>query len=109
MMTNVALTRGAQEDVDMLIPLLDATLEKYEKLAMTLRSLAVDANYASGGNLMGAARRGIEYSAPHKVEYDKKVYPISRFKYNPDGDYYTCPQGKRLNFRGNTSHLGKGP
>jgi hypothetical protein len=58
------------------------------------------ADGTSGGRLTGERQRDARFASQerHKPEHREKkgAFGIERFRYNPDKDTYTCPQGKEL-------------
>ena len=71
-----------------------------------------DANYFSEENLRECAERDIEAFIPDSQEKRRddgegqKRYDLTDFHYDEAEDIYTCPQGKRLWFRGTTVQNG---
>ena len=65
----------------------------------------MDSNYFSEGNLTACQERGIEGIIPDN-QYRKRLekkdemkYEVGDFKYHEDGNYYECPNGKRLEYK----------
>jgi len=69
-------------------------------------TLPADANYFSEGNLKACKEREVEAIIPDG-QYKKRLkdnkskqYGPDDFVYNKRGDYYKCPNGKKLIYRG---------
>ena len=64
-----------------------------------------DANYFSGENLKACEERGVEAIIPDSQfnkrpdENNEKRFGYEAFTYHEDGDYYECPNGKRLEYK----------
>jgi transposase len=101
---------------------LDKTLENLQEVAVKMPQntnpvLLADANYYSEENLRACQERGIEAIMPD-IQYRKRLgeksamrYEASDFKYSTEGNYYECPNGKKLWYKGDYSlfrgHEGK--
>jgi hypothetical protein len=70
-----------------------------------------DANYFSEENLKACEERGVEAIIPDSQynrrlgENNERRFEAGDFTYHEDGDYYECPNGKKLEFK-RTSILG---
>jgi transposase len=96
----------AADDYDQLTPMLEQAEEMTgERAGVTL----ADGGYHSGPNLKTCAERGqtIVMSEGQR-EAMKSPYFKDRFEHDAATDSYTCPQGKRLPFRGLRWHEGTG-
>ncbi|MDR0323571.1 MAG: transposase, partial [Treponema sp.] len=69
-------------------------------------TMLADNNYFSEENLKLCHERGLEPIMPddhYKSRLgrtEKKRYETTDFKYHEEGDYYECPSGKRLDYKG---------
>ena len=72
-----------------------------------------DPNYFSEENLRACKERGIEAVIPDSQEKrsmgvdGEKRYDADDFKYHEEGNYYECPYGKELVYKGTTKMRGK--
>ena len=68
--------------------------------------MLADNNYFSEDNLKACHERGMEPIMPDSNyknrlgRSEKKRYETADFKYHEEGDYYECPQGKKLEYKG---------
>lgn len=97
-----------------------------EELPLTKAKLSADCNYHSEANLQACEEHGVDAYIPdnhfrqrdarfasqerHKFEHREKkgAFGIERFRYNPDKDTYTCPQGKELTCQSASHSTGDG-
>ena len=75
--------------------------------------ILADSNYFSEENLRAAASAGMEAIIPDG-EYKSRLgkeeerrYNAADFTYHKKGDYYVCPNGKRLEYKGETCLRGR--
>jgi len=72
-----------------------------------------DANYFSEDNLRACHELGVEGIMPdnqHRqrlIKKNERRFEIDDFQYHKDDDYYECPNGKRLENKGEIPLLGK--
>ena len=94
---DVEATRAIrQAEVGAARTMLDRTAERF---GLKPESLAADSAYGSAENLAWLIKE--RRIAPHipvidKAERTDGTFSRSDFVYDPDGDHYTCPGGKRL-------------
>jgi transposase len=97
--------------------LLDETLDNLDKASVTQpegkpRAFMADANYFSEENFRACQDRGVEAIIPDgnrkkRTGHDgQKRYDVNDFAYHAEGDYYECPQGKKLACKGPTKFRG---
>ena len=127
-----AVASGTGQDHQQLAPVLAGAQELLELAALSeelpLREakLSADCNYHSEANLKACEEHGVDAYIPdnhfrqrdarfasqerHKSEHRKKkgAFGIERFRYNPDKDTYTCPQGKELTCQSASHSTGDG-
>jgi transposase len=99
-------------DTPELIPMVDQVTENIEKLkpaGTKVKQIKViaDSGYSSGENLAELENRNIDPYIPD-IKYQGKrrghrtdegyEFHSSKFTFNKEGNYYTCPEGKTLNF-----------
>ena len=94
--------------------ILDKTLNSLNEAAVKMSkreklTLLADANYFSEDNLKACHERRIEVLMPD-INYRKRLggkskmrYEAIDFKYNKKGNYYKCPNGKILKYKGKES------
>jgi transposase len=82
----------------------EAGVKKKKKTKMIMLA---DKNYFSEENLKASKERGVE-AVIADLEYRKRLeanenrkYEADDFKYNKKGDYYKCPNGKKLVYKKN--------
>jgi transposase len=91
--------------------MLDKALDNMKEAAVqtpegTKRTVLADNNYFGEENLKACLERGIEAIIPDSHyksrlgRAEKKRYETADFKYHEAGDYYECPSGKRLEYKG---------
>jgi transposase len=87
-----------------------------KKNKKTKRVMLADKNYFSEENLKACRERGVEaVMADRRYKQrlgnkENKRYETDDFKYYKNGNYYKCPNGKKLAYKGTTSpegHEGK--
>jgi len=72
-----------------------------------------DSNYFSGDNLRACKERGIEAIIPDSQEKQRlnsqgeKRFEAEDFTYYEEGNYYECPNGKKLLFKGSSAIRGE--
>ena len=90
--------------------MLDGTLSNLKEAGVkrkkkTKMIMTADKNYFSEENLKACKERGVE-AVTADLEYRKRLgtnenrkYEADDFKYNKKGDYYKCPNGKKLAYK----------
>jgi transposase len=98
--------------------LLDQTLENLDKASVKepaegkAQTFLADSNYFSEENFQACQERGVEAIIPdgdrkRRTGPDgRKRYDAYDFAYHAEGDYYECPQGKKLACKGTTKFKG---
>jgi transposase len=91
--------------------ILDMALDNMKEAGITISegakpTMLADNNYFSEENLKACHGRGMEPVMPdsnYKSRLKgggKKRYETADFKYREEGDYYECPEGKKLEYKG---------
>ena len=91
--------------------ILDMTLDNVKEAGVktpegTKPSMLADNNYFSEENLKACHEHGLEPIIPddhYKSRLgraEKKRYETADFEYHEEGDYYECPSGKKLEYKG---------
>jgi len=102
---------GTANECEHLPEMLDRTFENMKMASIKKPKgkkliLLADANYFSEGNLKVCKERGVEAIIPdskykNRLGGDKgERYGINDFVYNKRGNYYKCPNGKKLIYKG---------
>ena len=103
--TNWTIAQSASDN-----PTLAAHLDKMEERCQGLpvsgfQNLSADAGYGSEENYAELDKRGINayvkypmFDQEQSGELLKKRFRRENFPYNPEGDYFTCPQNRKLHF-----------
>ena len=97
---------GSANECEHLPDMLDSTINNINEAGIetTTTALLADKNYFSEENLRACEDRGIEAIIPDS-QYKKRLgfkkrYEADDFKYYSEGNYYECPQGKQLEYKG---------
>ena len=106
-----AKAEGSANEGDHLPFIVDKTLENMEKALVknpegTKPTFMADANYFSEDNLRALKERGVEAIIPD-YQYKKRLgdnyemrYEACDFTYHEEENYYECPYGKKLEYKG---------
>ncbi|MBI2934972.1 MAG: IS1182 family transposase [Chloroflexi bacterium] len=94
-----------QHDHNQLVPMVQAAEEMTERPAgVTL----ADGGYHSGENLAQCEKLGLKVvMAEAQGRVLEKPYHKDRFRYDPESDSYTCPEGEKLSFAGVKQRTGE--
>ncbi|GHT72154.1 transposase [Spirochaetia bacterium] len=107
---------GSANECEHFPRMLDETNKSIEETGIKKKrkaTILADSNYFSEENLRAAEAAGMEAIIPdgdYKKRLGKKEerrYNAADFKHHKGGDYYVCPHGKRLEYKGNTYLRGK--
>lgn len=74
-----------------------------EVLGKACQVACADSGYANTEELEKAAKENIRVIVPSQEQAlhgEKKPFLKSEFRYDREGDYYLCPEGQRLRYRG---------
>ena len=107
---------GSANEGEHLPDILDGTLNNLKKARLesnrdTKPVFTMDANYFSEKNFRVCEERGVEAviaDPQHRKRYglkpdgikEEKQFEVDDFIYHKEGNYYECPNGKRLEFKG---------
>lgn len=91
-------------DYAQLVPMIE---EAKEATGTGAEVTLTDGGYYSGANLEAVREKGYTVLMPDRQDgKEPEPYHRDRFIYDRESDSYTCPQGKKLNFRGVTQRKG---
>jgi len=104
---------GTANEGEHLAQMLDKNTENVKEAGVILeegKKIAIlgDSNYFSEENLKACEGRGMEAIIPDGWENTRsgaegrQRYEATDFNYHEEGDFYECPQGKRLEHKGKT-------
>ena len=102
---------GSANECEHFPRMLDQALGNMEEAAVqphegAKRTMLADNNYFSEENLKACNERGIEAIVPDSLyksrlgRKEEKRYEKTDFNYHEEGDYYECPTGKKLEYKG---------
>jgi hypothetical protein len=105
---------GSANEGERLPGILDGTLNNLKKAGLASAEdkkpvITMDANYFSEENLRACEERGVEAAIAgpqHRNQLEgkgKKQFEVDDFIYHEEGNCYECPDGKRLEFKGNSA------
>jgi transposase len=78
-------------------PILDLLDWVCDRWKLKPKCAAGDAKYGTVTNIVGLEERGIKaYLPTSDLSKRTKYYPAKLFQYDPENDWYVCPQGKVL-------------
>jgi hypothetical protein len=108
---------GSANETGHLPEMLDENAENLKEAGVAIEegkkaTVRGDANYFSEDNLRACEERGIDAviadsQAGRRIGSDgENRYEVDDFKYNEEGDYYECPQGKCLEYKRTTEQKG---
>ena len=110
---------GSAYEGDHFPMMLDKMLDNMKNIGMkipeeTKQVMLADSNYFSEDNLKTCYDKNIEAIMPDTqyrkrlaANEEKKQYEASDFKYHEEGNYYECPNGKKLEYKRNDILNGK--
>jgi len=107
-----AQAEGSANEGEHLPDILDSTFSNLKEASVKIPEgetpvIMCDANYSSEVNLRACKEKGVEAIIPdkqHRLRLSKggeRIYEACDFEYNGEGNYYICPNGKRLEYKSN--------
>jgi hypothetical protein len=111
---------GSANEGEHLADILDKQAENLQKAGVEAlpegekATMAGDSNYLSEENLRACEERGLDAIIADKLQGrqvnadGEQRYDMDNYAYREEGNYYECPQGKRLDCKGKTAIKGKG-
>ena len=99
MIVDVAITQDGN-DSHQLWP---AVERMEQRLGEKPKQMVADGDYTNRQNIEGMAEQKIEFIGSLKKEKAEEAgerLPASAFRYEPEGDFYVCPEGKTLRSEG---------
>lgn len=97
MITHIQAFTADKRDSQCLEEVVNKVIENLESNEITLEEIIADTGYSSGEALRALEERNIRGYIPNRVQY---IHERPDFPYSADGDFFTCPNGKKLTYRG---------
>lgn len=85
-----------KKDSQCLPGILDALTDNLQTEGLIIEQVMADTGYSSGAALKALEEKNITGYIPNFGQYK---YERPGFTYHKDGDYYTCPQNKKVEFK----------
>ena len=105
--THIEAFHADKKDSQCLPRILEGLKENLNPEGLMIEQVLTDTGYSSGEALRALDRHSITGYIPNFGKYKPER---EGFRYHKDGDYYTCPQNKKLEFKkikSNNGHLAK--
>ena len=105
--THIAAFHADKKDSQCLPQIIDGLKENLSPEGLMIEQVLADTGYSSGEALRALDQHSITGYIPNFGKYKPER---EGFSYHTDGDYYTCPQNKRVEFKkikSNNGHLAK--
>lgn len=103
MITHIQAFTADRKDSMCLPVLLPQLVDNLEEQGLNMEELLADTGYSSGEALKALEDNNIIGYIPNRPQF---IYERAGFTYDHDGDYYICPNGKQLTYRGTGMSLG---
>jgi len=97
MITHIQAFTADKRDSECLPAVLLHTRDNLLESGITLEEVVADTGFSSGTALRALQAMKIKGYIPNRAQF---VYEREGFSYHPDGDYYTCPNNKKLVYTG---------
>jgi transposase len=94
--THIEACHADRKDSQCLPQVLDALSENLKQQGLIIEQVMADTGYSSGDALKALEQKSITGYIPNFGQYK---YEREGFTYHKEGDYYTCPQNKKLEFK----------
>jgi transposase len=95
--THVQAFTADKRDSECLPEVVEQLLKNLGENDIRLEEVVADKGYSSGEAIKALEQKGIIGYIPNRGQF---VYQRDNFNYQSDGDYYICPNGKNLTYRG---------
>lgn len=96
MITLIEAYHADKKDSQCLPGILDALTDNLQTEGLIIEQVMADTGYSSGAALKALEEKNITGYIPNFGQYK---YERPGFTYHKDGDYYTCPQNKKVEFK----------
>ncbi len=97
MITHIQAFKADLNDCQCLPELIPNIIDNLKEGGLAVEEIVADTGYSSGEALKALEENNITGYIPNKPQF---IYNREGFEYNEQGDYYVCPNGKRLDFKG---------
>jgi len=105
--THIEAFHADKKDSQCLPQVIDGLKENLNPDGLIIEQILADTGYSSGAALKALEQNDITGYIPN---FGKYKHEREGFTYHKEGDYYTCPQNKKVEFKkikSNNGHLGK--
>lgn len=105
--THIEAYHADKKDAQCLPKIIKGLKENLHGQSLLVEQIIADAGYSSGAALKALEENNITGYIPN---FGKYKHEREGFTYHQDGDYYTCPQNKKVEFKkikSNNGHLAK--
>lgn len=105
--THIGAFHADKKDSQCLPPILEGLKENLDPEGLIIEQVLADTGYSSGTALKALEQHNITGYIPNFGKYKNER---EGFTYHKEGDYYTCPQSKKVEFKkikSNNGHLAK--
>ena len=102
-------TTRQENDYGQMVPMIEQAKENVGQAAATQTVTIADTGYGSGADLQAASDKGFEVLAPSCEGKPSKdnPYATQHFNIDPRARTVTCPQGRQLDYQGQTDKQGQ--
>jgi len=97
MITHIQAFTADKGDSKCLPEVLKNVIETLKENELTIDEVIADKGFSSGDALRSLEENNITGYIPNRPQF---VYERPGFTYNSEGDYYSCPNNKKLTYRG---------
>ena len=97
MITHIQAFTADKRDSQCLPAVIENVIENLGENGLIVEEVIADTGFSSGEALKSLEENKITGYIPNRPQF---VYERPGFIYNSEGDYYTCPNNKRLTYRG---------
>lgn len=95
--THIQAFTADKGDSKCLPEVLNRLVENLKENELAVEEVLADKGYSGGDALRALERKGITGYIPSRPQF---VHERPGFSYCPEGDHYSCPNGKKLTYRG---------
>lgn len=95
--THIQAFTADRRDSECLPEVIESLIKNLSGNEIRLEEIVADKGYSSGEAIKALEQKGIIGYIPNRGQF---VYQRDNFNYQSDGDYYICPNGKNLTYRG---------
>ena len=95
--THIQAFTADKRDSECLPEVIENLINNLSDNELKLEEIVADTGYSSGEAIKALENKGIVGYIPNRGQF---IYQRENFNYQSDGDYYSCPNGKKLIYRG---------